>query len=159
QINRIRFMELRASRAGKGDPENLVDRVSVQIPPDVANKFLLLKQGDGPFRGEDARKRFLSMTAAQKLAVMAYWLHDTHEEFEFADAVQIKTDPEVIVRFRNRIQPTLLAKCASSNCHGSSDVTKTKLRLYDDPKNREVTTYANLVTLREWLVDGRPVID
>jgi len=158
-INRIRFMELRAARAKRQDnPEQLVDRVSVQISPETVNKFLVLKQGDFSFRGDAARKRFLAMTPAQKLAVIAWWVRDTNDEFQFADDVRIQRDPEILVDFRKRIQPTLLANCASAACHGSLDPSN-KFRLFNDPKRRDQMTYANFLTLRQWLVNDQPLIN
>lgn len=158
-INRIRFMELRAARAKRqSDPEQLVDRVSVVIAPETINKFLLLKQGDFSFRGDEARKRFLAMTPAKKLAVIAWWVRDTNDEFLFADDVKIQRDPEILVDFRKRIQPTLLVNCATAACHGSSD-PKNKFRLFNDPKRRDQMTYANFLTLRQWLVNDQPIIN
>lgn len=158
-INRIRFMELRAARAKRqGDPEQLVDRVSVQISPETINKFLVLKQGDFAFRGDEARKRFLAMTPAKKLAVIAWWVRDTNDEFLFADDIKIQRDPEILVDFRKRIQPTLLANCATAACHASAD-PKNKFRLFNDPKRREQMTYANFLTLRQWLVNDLPLIN
>lgn len=160
QINRIRFMELRAAREKAVGTDDLpVDRVVVQIPKDTIERFLTWKQGSPGFQGERARKRFLKMTPPEKLAVIAYWARETPDEFSYADSVEIKTDPEVMVEFRRRLMPPLLANCATANCHGSSNVEAVKMRLYNDAKRSDATTYANFVTLREWVVNGRPLID
>ncbi len=158
-INRIKFMELRAARAKRqDDPEQLVDRVSVQISPETINKFLILKQGDFAFRGDEARKRFLAMTPAKKLAVIAWWVRDTNDEFLFADDIRIQRDPEILVDFRKRIQPSLLVNCATAACHGNPDPSN-KFRLYNDPKRRDQMTYANFLALRQWLVNDLPLIN
>src|SRR5215470_15892188 len=118
QINRVRFMELKAAREPDQGVENAsVDRLVVEIPPDLINKFIAWRLGERDFRGEGAEKRFRSMTPPQKLAVIAYWVRGKAEEFEYADAVTIQKDPEIIVEFRRRILPTLINGCASSACH------------------------------------------
>jgi hypothetical protein len=160
QINRVRFMELKAAREPDRGPANAsVDRIVVDIPPEVVNKFIAWRLGERDFRGENAEKRFRAMTPPQKLAIIAYWVRGRAEEYEYADAVRIRRDPEIIVDFRRRILPTLINGCASSACHGSPDVARVKMRLYNDPRRTEQEVYANFVTLREWTVNHRPLIN
>lgn len=160
QINRVRFMELKAAREPDRGPENAaVDRLVVDIPPEVINKFIAWRIGERDFRGENAEKRFRSLTPPQKLALIAYWVRGRAEEAEYADAVAIRRDPEIFVDFRRRILPTLINGCASSACHGSTDVARTKFRLYNDPRRAEKEVYADFLTLSEWSVDHRQVVN
>lgn len=148
QINRIRFMELRASRLR----QRSADRVVVTVPKAAINKFLERRQGSPGFQGDAARRQFMRLSPPEKLAEIAFATYDTPDERVFADLVQIKTDPEAMVEFRRRVMPIVLNNCATSACHGRADVSETKMRLYNDPKRSDRTTYGNFVTLREWTV-------
>lgn len=160
QINRVRFMELRASCARNIRPTDIpVDRVVVRIPSQTIKDFLAWKQGTPDYEGEAAHRRFMRRTPPGKLAEIAYWARDSEDELKWADRVEIRTDPEALVEFRRQIQPLLISGCASSACHGGTALAEVKVRFYNDPARSDRTTYANFITLREITIDGHRMID
>ncbi|MFO0973749.1 MAG: hypothetical protein U1A27_09965 [Phycisphaerae bacterium] len=159
-INRVRFMELRAAREVDRGPDRIeADHVTVRIPQDVAESFLNSRVGATGFKGEAARRRFLTLPPPQKLAVIAYWVRDTEDEWNYADQIEVQKDPDVMVEFRRRVQPVIINNCATAACHGNADVTESRMRLYNDPRRSETNTYANFLTLREWSVGGMPLLN
>ncbi len=157
QINIVRYMELRAGRERQVPP--YVERVMVRIPPEIVEEVIAMRQGEPDFRGPEAPRWFLRLTPPQKLAWIAYWTYNTERELDYARRIEIRTDPEVMVEFKRRIMPPLIAGCGSTACHGSLDVRRTRLRLYNDSRRSDATTYANFLALREWKVDGLALIN
>ncbi len=147
EINRIRFMELRGMRLTTKTP----DRVMVKVPRKVVEDFLTEMEGHPDFRGDKARRAFRKCTPAQKLHYIAHYTKDSDERnARFADSVEIKTDPEVFVEFRQNIMPIVLRGCAGPKCHNSANENELmRLRLFKDPKKSASTTYANFLALNE----------
>ena len=150
QINRIRYMELRAMRMRTSVP----DRVSVKIPRDTVDEFLLEMEGDERFLGKRNRQAFLKKTATQKLHIIAQC-----RGAAFADKVKIRTDPEVFVEFRRNVMPFVLRGCATNGCHGQANEDAVGFRLFKDPKKTAATTYANFVILSDLRAGGGQVLD
>ncbi len=149
EINRLRFMELRAMRGLRG-----VDRVTVKVPSDTVDEFLLEMTGHRDFRGDQARKNFLRQTPPQKLHTIAHY-----RGAEFADKVRILTDPEIFLEFRRHVMPQVIRGCATSGCHVSTNGSAYGFKLFHDPKRTPGTTYANFLILNEFMMDGRRMID
>ena len=151
EINRIRYLELRAFRLGTTD---LPDRVTVKIPKETVDDFLLEMEGHKDFLGEQSRREFRKLTPPQKLHYIAKYLREA-----YADRVKIETDPEVLLEFRRRILPTVLRGCATSGCHNANYDEKTQFGLYKDPKRTPNKVYANFILLNELQYDGMPLIN
>jgi hypothetical protein len=150
EINRIRFMELRGMREGT---DSTPDPVTVRIGRKVVDEFLTVMDGTPNFTGEEARRAFRRLTPAQKLHVMA-----AERRTEFADKVQIKTDPQVFKEFRQQVLPVVLQGCATAGCHAPGSGEEVKFRLFNDPKRSPETTYANFLILNDLEVGGRRVL-
>ncbi len=139
QINRIRYMELRAMR----DPDaKFPDPVTVKISVDTIEEFLKSMEGDLIFEG---RRKFMKLTPAQKLHQIAYY-----KGTEYADKVKIKSDPAVFKDFKRNVMPKVLRTCATVGCHTTASRENVGLRLYKDPKRSNSTTYTNFVTLNDY---------
>lgn len=151
EINRIRYLELRAFRLGTTD---LPDRVTVKIPRETVADFLLEMEGHEDFRGEESRREFRKLTPPQKLHFIAKYQREA-----FADRVKIETDPEVFLEFRKRVLPTVLRGCATSGCHNASYDENTRFGLFKDPKRTPDKVYANFILLNELQFDGMPLIN
>lgn len=151
EINRIRFLELRAFRLAATDAP---DRVTVKIPKKTVDDFLLEMEGHKDFLGEPSRREFRKLTPPQKLHYIAKYQGDA-----FIDRVKIESDPEVFLEFRKRILPTVLRGCATSGCHNMSYDESTRFGLYKDPKKLNEKIYANFVLLSELQYDGMSVIN
>lgn len=149
EINRIRYMELRAMRGRRG-----VDHITVKIPRDVQNEFLVDMTGHKDFRGKRARQEFLKRTPPQKLHIMAHY-----QGAKYADKVKILTDPEIFVEFRKHVMPQVIRGCATSGCHNSKNDRAYGFKLYKDPKKLPATTYANFIVLNDYMLDGKHMID
>lgn len=147
EISRIRFMELRGMRVASRKP----DRVMVKVPQKAVEDFLKEMEGHPDFRGDKARRAFRKCTPAQKLHYIAHYTKDSEERSaRFADRVEIKSDPEVFVEFRQNIMPIVLRGCASPKCHNSANESELmRLRFFKDPKKSASTTYANFLVLNE----------
>lgn len=151
EINRIRFLELRAFRLAATDAP---DRVTVKIPKKTVDDFLLEMEGHKDFLGEPSRREFRKLTPPQKLHYIAKYQGDA-----FIDRVKIESDPEVLLEFRKRILPTVLRGCATSGCHNMSYDESARFGLYKDPKKLNEKIYANFVLLSELQYDGMSVIN
>jgi hypothetical protein len=151
EINRIRFLELRAFRLAATDAP---DRVTVKIPKKTVDDFLLEMEGHKDFLGEPSRREFRKLTPPQKLHYIAKYQGDA-----FIDRVKIESDPEVFLEFRKRILPTVLRGCATSGCHNMSYDESARFGLYKDPKKLNEKIYANFVLLSELQYDGMSVIN
>ncbi|HPF37699.1 MAG TPA: hypothetical protein P5081_07690 [Phycisphaerae bacterium] len=149
EINRIRFMELRAMRGLKG-----VDPVTVKISRDVLNDFLVEMTGHDDFKGKKARQNFLKRTPPQKLHMMAHYTGP-----KFADKVEILTDPEIFVEFRKHVMPQVIRGCSTNGCHNSTNEKAYGFKLFKDPKKAPGTTYANYITLNDYMLDGKRMIN
>lgn len=149
EINRIRFMELRAMRGLKG-----VDRVTVKVSREVQDDFLVSMTGHEDFRGKKARQSFLKRTPPQKLHIIAHYTG-----VKYADRVEILTDPEIFVEFRKHVLPQVIRGCSTSGCHNSMNERAYGFKLYNDPKKIPETTYADFVILNDFMVDGKRMID
>jgi len=162
EINRIRYLELRAMRQSKLSEQP--DRVTCKVPRDVIDEFLVEMEGREDFitaltgnkdaGWERARQAFNKMTAPQKLHQIAYY-----KGAKYADRVAITSDPEVFVEFKRNVLPVVMRSCATSSCHGLSAREGPRFILYDDPKKSASALYADFVMLNEIQVDGRPLID
>ncbi|MCB9854424.1 MAG: hypothetical protein H6818_01970 [Phycisphaerales bacterium] len=149
EINRIRYMELRAMRGLKG-----VDPVTVKIPRDVLDEFLVDMTGHDDFKGKKARQNFLKRTPPQKLHIIAHY-----KGAKYADKVEILTDPEVFLEFRKHVMPQVLRGCATSGCHNATNEKAYGFKLFKDPKKLAATTYANFITLNDFMLNGKKMID
>ncbi len=158
EINRIRFMELRGMRLDTSRP----DRVKVKIPKQTLDDYLAERAADPLFRSateaeiERQRRSFRKLTAAQKL----HWIAQ-NTGTQYADRVEIMSDPEVFVTFKKNLLPVILRSCAKQpGCH-SADTEDDSLsfRLFSDLQKTAPTTYANFIMLNDIQVDGRPLID
>ena len=139
QINRIRFMELRGMRLRTDRP----DAVTVKIPRETIEEFLESLKGDPGFSNHRrTRREFMKLTPAQKLHQIAVRKGD-----DWADKVEIKSDPEVFKTFKRKVMPTVLRTCAAAGCHTSTNEELVRFRLYKDPKRTVATTYTNFITL------------
>lgn len=152
EINRIRFLELRALRTDT----DLPDRVSVKIPPRVIDDFLADMREDPLFEDEEGRSEFRRLTPPQKLHVMA---QQKEKALPYIDRLEISTDPEVFVEFRKRVLPSVLRGCATSGCHVKDSASETKFYLLTDPVKDPGPAYGDFVILCELEVDGRPLIN
>jgi len=142
EINRIRYMELRAMRGLRG-----VDRVTVKVPRDTANDFLAEMTGNEDFKGSQARKNFLKQTPPQKLHTIAHY-----QGAKYVDQVKILTDPEVFVQFRKHVMRQVIRGCATSGCHVSTNDDAIGFKLFNDPKRSAETTYADFIILNDYMV-------
>jgi hypothetical protein len=149
-VNRIRFLELRAFRPRIETP----DRVTVDIPRDVVDDFLVEMEGHPDFRGELTRREFYKLTPPQKLHFIA-----RHTDALFVDRITIETDPETFLDFRRRVMPTILQGCATAGCHSPTWPDAAKFGLFKDPKKLPETTYANFIILNDLAVSGAPLIN
>lgn len=157
EINRLRYMELRAMRLASPDTDRALgqpDRVSVKIPRESVDEFLVDMEGDPHFQGNRARRDFLKLTAPQKLHVMA-----SYKGAKFADKVEIESDPEIYVEFRRNVLPIVLRGCATSGCHPAGPDGTAGFRLFKDPKRTAGTTYADFLMLNEVDVGDEPLIN
>ena len=162
EINRIRYLELKALRESK--LSGMPDRVSCKVPRRVIEDFVVEMQGRDDFitaitgdqdaGWERARQAFNKLTAPQKLHQIAYY-----KGRSYADRVQITSDPEVFIEFKRNVLPVVMRSCATSSCHGLSVREAPRFVLFDDPKRSSSTFYANFLMLSEIEVDGRPLID
>ncbi len=150
EINRIRFLELKSMRSREGG----VESVSVNIPRETIQEFLVEMEGEPDFNTREKRGEFLKLTAPQKLQIIARYKGE-----KYADRVEIRSDPEVFVEFRKRIMPVVLRTCATTACHATSNEDAAGFALYKDPKKSAPTTYANFLVLNELAVDGARMID
>lgn len=150
EINRIRFLELKAMRSTKGG----VDSVSVRIPRATIQEFLVEMEGDPDFNTREKRGDFLKMTAPQKLQIIAKYKGEA-----YADRVEIRSDPEVFVEFRKRVMPVILRTCATGGCHTTANENAAGFALFKDPKKTPPTTYANFIVLNELTVGGEQMIN
>jgi len=152
EINRIRYLELRAMRMTDDDRP---DAVIVKIPPKTIEEFLDDKKGSERFQGEQQRRDFRKLTPPRKLHEIAKF----DKDLRYVDKVQIETDPEVFVQFRKRVLPIVLQNCATAGCHSSTNEAAAGFRLSKDPKKLPVSIYTNFVTLCQIKVDNHAVID
>jgi len=152
EINRIRYLELKAMRIASDDRP---DKVIVKIPPKTIEEFLDEKKGDDGFQGDQQRREFHKLTPPQKLHKIARY----DKDLKYADKVQIETDPEVFVTFRKRVLPIVLQNCATAGCHSATNADAAVFRLSKDPKKLPVSIYTNFVTLCQLTVDKHAVID
>lgn len=151
EISRIRYMELRGMRMRTTQP----DRVTVKIPREAVDEFLVSMEGDPDFAGERKRRDFLKQTPPQKLHAMAFYKRE-----EFADKVEILTDPEVFAEFKRNVLPPILRSCATSGCHSpGTPVDQVKFRLFKDPKKTNSALYGNFILLNDLGHKGRPLIN
>ena len=151
EINRIRFLELRGMRLTQSEQP---DRVTVKVPQAVVDDFLLEMQGEPDFSNEAGRREFRKLTPPQKLHIIA-----KRKGEEFAEKVEIQSDPEVFVEFRKHVMPTIIRGCAMAGCHAPGMEEETRFSLFKDPKKAANTTYANFIVLNELAVDEYPLIN
>jgi hypothetical protein len=72
--------------------------------------------------------------------------------------INVKDDPASIARFRNRVHNAwLIPNCATSRCHGG--VRAGRFFLHTDGASDARIRYTNLLTLLEFEVDGKPMVD
>ncbi|QDV90630.1 hypothetical protein RAS2_17110 [Phycisphaerae bacterium RAS2] len=151
EISRIRYMELRGMRMRTTQP----DRVTVKVPREIVDEFLVSMEGHPDFAEERNRRDFLKQTPPQKLHAIAFYKRE-----EFADKVEILTDPEVYAEFKRNVLPPILRSCATSGCHGpGAPVDQVKFRLFKDPKKTNSALYGNFILLNELGHKGRPLIN
>lgn len=147
-INRIRYMELKTLRVNKVSPE----RVQSRVPRDVMLSFLKDMQGRDPETGPDAewtgKEDYLKASPDMKLAILARFSDD-----KYIDQIEIRTDPEVFVVFKNKVMPALMNGCATSHCHGGIEAEKTGLRLFNDPKKSAEALYTNFLAIDQTQID------
>lgn len=151
EINRIRFLELRGMRLTQSEQP---DRVTVKVPQAVVDDFLLEMQGEPDFSNEAGRREFRKLTPPQKLHIIA-----KRRGEEFADQIEIQSDPEVFVEYRKHVMPTIIRGCAMAGCHAPGMEQETRFSLFKDPKKAANTTYANFIVLNELAVDEYPLIN
>lgn len=152
EINRIRYCELRAMRLTGDDRP---DPVTVKIAPKVIDEFLSDKKDVAGFQGERERREFLKLTPPMKLHRIAQF----DKDLKYADLVEIQTDPEIFVQFRNKVMPIVLNNCATAGCHSSTNSEAVGFTLIKDPKKLPVSTYTNFVTLCQITKNKHAVID
>lgn len=150
EIQRIRFLELRAFRLTTDRPDSVV----VKIPRKTIDDFLADVEGEEGWRGDAARREFRKLTPPQKLHIMARERGD-----KYLDRLEIQSDPEVFAEFRKHVMPMVLRGCATTGCHSPSYPDDVRFGLYKDPKKLPPTTYANFIMLNELTMDGQPVIN
>ncbi len=149
EINRVRYMELRGMRLRTERP----DRVSVKVPKETINDFLLDMEGHPQWRGEETRRQFRRLTAPQKL----HWIA-RYRGAKYADRVEIQSDPEIFLDFKKHVFPVAIRSCASSGCHGYG-TTRRPFVLFNDPKRSTATTYADFVALATFEYNGHRILD
>ncbi len=150
EIHRIRYLELRGMRLTTDRP----DRVTVKVPLETVDDFLLEMEGHPDFIGEPARREFRKLTPPQKLHLIARYKGEA-----YIDKVKIESDPEVFVEFRKRVMPIVARGCATTGCHGPGSGDSAGFSLFDDPKRAKETTYANFVILSELESGNRQMIN
>lgn len=150
EIQRIRFLELRAFRLTTDRP----DRVTVKIPRQTVDDFLLDMEGEEGWRGDDARREFRKLTPPQKLHIMA-----KERREKYIGRLEIQSDPDIFVEFRKQVMPMVLRGCATTGCHSPSYPDDVRFGLFKDPKKAPATTYANFIMLNDLDVDGMQLIN
>jgi len=123
QINTIKQMELR-------DDDS---RVRVRLDNNVAKKYI-------EFANLDTRE-FSQLPDGAKAARILKKGSD-----EMRKDVKIITDPQSILEFKAKVQPTLMQGCASVACHGGSNAGRF---LFYNPADNDAVTYTNFYTLTQ----------
>ncbi len=83
------------------------DQARLDFTGNVRNRYLALSGADpAAFGGESVAQQALD-------------IFDTHNP-QLIKNVRILSDPNVLLTFRSRIQPRILAGCAAAGCHGST---------------------------------------
>lgn len=150
EIQRIRFVELRALRLTTDRP----DSVTVKIPRKTVDDFLADVEGEEGWRGDAARREFRKLTPPQKLHIIAKERQDKYQQ-----SIDIQSDPEVFAEFRKHVMPLVLRGCSNTGCHSPSYPDDVRFGLYKDPKKLPSTTYANFIMLNSLSVDDQPLIN
>ncbi|MFQ5424148.1 MAG: hypothetical protein ACE5F9_09230 [Phycisphaerae bacterium] len=145
QINRIRYMELRAMRLGLDAKRP--DAVVVKIPRETIEAFLDDMSGHPDFRGKRTRQAFMRLTPPQKLHQIAIY-----KGADYVDKVEILSDPDVFKTFKRKVMPVVLRSCATAGCHTATNDEAVGLRLYKDPKRAVATTYTDFITLSSFTI-------
>ncbi len=123
QINTIKQMELR-------DDDS---RVRVRLDNNVAKKYI-------EFANLDTRE-FSQLPDGAKAARILKKGSD-----EMRKDVKIITDPQSILEFKAKVQPTLMQGCASVACHGGSNAGRF---LFYNPADNDAVTYTNFYALTQ----------
>ncbi len=121
QINTIRQFEIREGETG----------VNFKFDNDVERRF--------------AQARGLTVASLRQRTPLERFklIRDSKDRDALAD-VKILRDPASLLEFRTKIQPRLLAGCASSGCHGGDDAGAFFLH---NPATNEADTYTNFYVL------------
>ncbi|HET6429982.1 MAG TPA: hypothetical protein VM389_07000 [Phycisphaerae bacterium] len=144
-IHRIRLVELASP-----------DRVAVEFRNDVLTRFMKKMEGQDMFAERDGDRRFLRMTRVEQVM---YILKNTElGNTGIRDDILIKSDPEVMKVFRQRIWPMVRNTCASVQCHGGAKGAGS-LRLFDLPMTDDRVAYTNFFILQGWQKKGKRVVD
>jgi len=123
QINTIKQMELREDDA----------RVRVRLDNNVAKKYIEMANLD--------TRQFSQLPDGAKAAAI---LRKGTPEMQ--KDVKIIGDPQSILEFKARVQPTMMQGCASVACHGGTNAGRF---LFYNPADNDAVTYTNFYTLTQ----------
>jgi len=161
QIQKLRFAEflrpteavfrLLDPQAGEDDEEEEEDEdddaredgprefMQVRFSPGVLHDFLDEMAGHPDFSGREARIRFMKLTPTQQLQLIRH-----HTGDKYARRIEIASDPLVFKEFR-KVQPVVMAGCATSACHGGPEAKGFRLRI--GRPDTEANLYTNFMIL------------
>src|SRR5439155_24468417 len=141
----LRFFELQAWRGVNEDGHIPTDRVRVVIPQATVDAFFRKVEGIEGYKGKEGRRRFNLLPQEAKLARI---VADGGEEY--VDRVEIKSDPEVFMTFKNKVMPILITNCSTSTCHGKPGGDRTGFRIFDEATRPPESVYTNFLQLDEY---------
>jgi len=146
QINMIRIYEVRI------DNEPRASRLQPDVIKDLYEKF----RDDPvmePYLGRRGEQRFKALKGHEQLSVL-FKLRAR----EFYDKIDIRDEPETMIKFRTRIHPTYIVRYCG-RCHGQGEAPGLYLHTRNITANR--TTYTNYMILRRTTVgqNRTPIID
>ncbi|HEV8606644.1 MAG TPA: tetratricopeptide repeat protein [Tepidisphaeraceae bacterium] len=124
QINTIKQFELRETE----------QRVRVRLDNGVAKRFI-------EYANRDVRDFAAMPDGLKALDILRNGTKEMRTD------VRILTDPQAILEFKSKVQPTLLQGCASVACHGGSNAGR--FLLYN-PADNDGVTYTNFYTLSQF---------
>ena len=139
-----------AAAARNVTPER-TESVQVAFDDNVRNVFLDAMSGHRDFSNRQDRTRFLELPTTQQVQLMRQYSGD-----RYASRIHIHNDPLVFKQFK-RVLPIVMQGCATSNCHGGSEIKSFRLRTAR--AGSEANLYTNFLILnrfgngKEWLID------
>ena len=122
--------------------------VAVQFQNKVLDRFIEKMRGRLEFKDRRFEPHFKSWPRARQAFYMLSKID--RGEVTIKDDIQIKTNPQFILAFRNKIWPTIGSTCASVNCHGSPE-GKGGLKLINVSGRSDRVLYSNFLILDKFV--------